>query len=102
MSWVMKWPDDGFKSSEVFNDLQYAHPDCRLRATNDIPLIELRPEATVLNQDTLAIGFKIEGRKVTCRTISVKCRLLFPTSRLVLASLIVLPNSAKHSAMSRT
>jgi hypothetical protein len=42
-SWIVKWPEQGFKSSLVFNNLQYA--GCSLKAINDIPPIELHPEA---------------------------------------------------------
>src|SRR6266536_686344 len=47
LSWAVRWGEDGFKSSDVFNDLQYAAANCRLRTINDIPPIELRPEAAV-------------------------------------------------------
>jgi hypothetical protein len=45
LSWIVKWPEDGFKSSIVFNNLQYSYADCRLRTINEIPPIELHPEA---------------------------------------------------------
>ena len=44
-SWVPKWPEEGIKSSEVFNGLQYAgSAGGKLRTFNDIPPLELRPE----------------------------------------------------------
>ncbi|KAF1982218.1 hypothetical protein K402DRAFT_210702 [Aulographum hederae CBS 113979] len=45
-SWIVKWPVDGFKSSVVFNNLQYSGsgPHARCRTFNDIPPIELHPE----------------------------------------------------------
>ncbi|KAL8765191.1 MAG: hypothetical protein Q9209_007652 [Squamulea sp. 1 TL-2023] len=38
LSWIVKWPQDGFSSSMIFNNLQYAG---RLRAINDIPPVEV-------------------------------------------------------------
>lgn len=43
-SWVVKWPDNGFKSTLVFNHLQYAANDSLTRTINDIPPIEFHPE----------------------------------------------------------
>lgn len=40
LSWVVKWPEQGFKSTAVFNTLQYAG---RFRTINDIPSIEVNP-----------------------------------------------------------
>ncbi|MCJ1402768.1 hypothetical protein MMC11_005989 [Xylographa trunciseda] len=45
LSWIVKWPDNGFRSTVIFNNLQYA--GCRLRTINDIPPIELHPEANL-------------------------------------------------------
>ncbi|KAM0797109.1 hypothetical protein BDR22DRAFT_824619 [Usnea florida] len=52
-SWIVKWPEDGFKSTSVFNNLQYAG---RLRAINNIPPVEVHPgsdctELTVVMTD---------------------------------------------------
>ncbi|KAL9045856.1 MAG: hypothetical protein Q9214_001179 [Letrouitia sp. 1 TL-2023] len=41
-SWIIQWPDDGFKSTSVFNTLQYSG---RLRTINDIPPIEVHPDS---------------------------------------------------------
>ena len=41
-SWIVKWPEDGFKSTSIFNNLQYAG---RLRAINNIPPVEVHPES---------------------------------------------------------
>ena len=41
-SWTVNWPDDGFKSTEVFRHLQYS--GCRLKAINEIPRMDLHPE----------------------------------------------------------
>ena len=40
LSWIVKWPEDGFNSTLVFNNLQYAG---RLRAINEIPPVEVNP-----------------------------------------------------------
>ena len=44
MSWIVKWPKDGFHTSAVFNNLQYAGS---LRTINDIPPVVFHPEASV-------------------------------------------------------
>ena len=44
LSWIVKWPKDGFHTSAIFNNLQYMG---RLRAINDIPPVVLHPEASV-------------------------------------------------------
>jgi hypothetical protein len=41
-SWIVKWPDEGFTSSQVFKNLQYAG---RLRTINNIPPISARSES---------------------------------------------------------
>ncbi|ORY07296.1 hypothetical protein BCR34DRAFT_603955 [Clohesyomyces aquaticus] len=38
-SWIVQWPENGFKDSLVFRNLQYCAPD-NLRTFNDIPPIE--------------------------------------------------------------
>ena len=53
LSWIVKWPEDGFKSTSVFNNLQYAG---RLRTINNIPPVEVHPgsdctELTVVMTD---------------------------------------------------
>ncbi|KAL8890304.1 MAG: hypothetical protein Q9215_002533 [Flavoplaca cf. flavocitrina] len=40
LSWIIKWPEDGFSSTLIFDNLQYAG---RLRAINDIPPVEVHP-----------------------------------------------------------
>lgn len=45
MSWIVKWPEDGFKSTAVFNNLQYAGN--RSRTLNDIPPIEIIPKSSL-------------------------------------------------------
>lgn len=52
-SWIVKWPEDGFKSTSIFNNLQYSG---RLRAINNIPPVEVHPgsdctELTVVMTD---------------------------------------------------
>jgi hypothetical protein len=42
-SWVLKWPKNGLDTSIVFNNLQYSGN--HLRAFNEVPPLELRPEA---------------------------------------------------------
>ena len=53
LSWIVQWPEEGFKSTSIFNTLQYAG---RLRAIIDIPPIEVHPgsgctELTVVMTD---------------------------------------------------
>ena len=40
LSWIIRWPEDGFKSTSIFNTLQYYG---RLRTINDIPPVEVHP-----------------------------------------------------------
>ncbi|KAL8743476.1 MAG: hypothetical protein Q9190_004176 [Brigantiaea leucoxantha] len=40
-SWIVKWPENGFRSTVIFKNLQYGG---RLRTINEIPPIELHPE----------------------------------------------------------
>ena len=52
-SWSVKWPENGFKSTAIFNTLQYAG---RLRTINNIPPVEHHPgfncaELTVVMTD---------------------------------------------------
>ncbi|KAL8897053.1 MAG: hypothetical protein Q9207_007412 [Kuettlingeria erythrocarpa] len=42
LSWIVKWPEDGFNSTLIFNNLQYAG---RLRAINEIPPVEVHPSS---------------------------------------------------------
>lgn len=44
LSWVVKWPEEGLKSTTVFNTLQYQG---RLKTMNDIPPIALHPGASM-------------------------------------------------------
>ncbi|KAI9775615.1 MAG: hypothetical protein M1839_001016 [Geoglossum umbratile] len=44
LSWSVKWPEKGFKSSEVFRNLQYAGSE---RAVNGIPAITLQVDSSV-------------------------------------------------------
>ena len=53
LSWIVKWPENGFNSTLIFNNLQYVG---RLRAINDIPPVEVHPasdcsELTVVMTD---------------------------------------------------
>ena len=53
LSWVYKWPDDGVKSTSIFDNLQFSG---RLRTMNDIPPILINPgndhkEVTVMMTD---------------------------------------------------
>ena len=53
LSWIVNWPENGFKSTSIFNNLQYA--GC-LRAINIIPPVEVHPgsdstEVTVVMTD---------------------------------------------------
>ena len=53
LSWIVKWPESGFKSTTIFNTLQYVGS---LRTINDIPPIEVHPgtnctELTVVMTD---------------------------------------------------
>ena len=41
-SWIIKWPEHGFKSSDIFKHLQYAGDS--LRTINDIAPVDLHPE----------------------------------------------------------
>ena len=43
LSWIVQWPEDGFKSTAVFNSLQYFG---RLRIMNNIPPIDLYPSGS--------------------------------------------------------
>ncbi|KAL9607950.1 MAG: hypothetical protein Q9167_007188 [Letrouitia subvulpina] len=71
LSWIVKWSEQGFKSTAVFNNLQYSG---RLRTMNDIPPIELNPngnlnEVTVIMTDDSKWVINAEDlEKVTCLT----------------------------------
>lgn len=58
LSWVVRWPEDGFKSTEVFNSLQYAG---RLRAINDIPPVQVHPGS---NSSELTVVFTDDSKYV--------------------------------------
>jgi hypothetical protein len=71
-SWLVKWPEHGFKSTAVFNDLQYA--GCPNRTINEIPPIEFHPEnsldeVTVImtSGDKYTIG-SVDLERITCLT----------------------------------
>ncbi|KAI9775614.1 MAG: hypothetical protein M1839_001015 [Geoglossum umbratile] len=49
-SWAIMWPDEGFKSSDVFSNLQYSGEG---RIMNEIPPIRLRVESSI--KDSIAI-----------------------------------------------
>lgn len=57
-SWIVKWPDIGFKSTSTFDNLQYNGSS---RTANDIPPIELHPEAL----HTELTVFMTNGRQYT-------------------------------------
>lgn len=70
-SWIVKWPDDGFKSTSVFSNLQYVG---RLRTINDIPPIEFHPESSLseltvilTNGNKYTIG-ATDLEQITCLT----------------------------------
>ncbi len=65
MSWIIKWPEDGFHSSTIFNNLQYF--GSRSRTINDIPPIELHPEAQ-LNEVTVIMT---DGKKYTLSSADI-------------------------------
>jgi hypothetical protein len=44
-SWIVKWPEEGFRSSDVFNSLQFTGSNSR--TFNDIPPVDLHPEANL-------------------------------------------------------
>jgi hypothetical protein len=73
-SWIVKWPEDGFKSTLVFNHLQYAAKGDRARTINDIPAIEVHPESSLTevpvlftNLETYTID-KDDLERITCLT----------------------------------
>ena len=68
-SWIVKWPQDGFKSNRVFRYLQFYGP---LRTINDIPPMELHPsdglnEVTVIMTDNNRYEISAEDlEQITC------------------------------------
>ena len=46
-SWIVKWPEDGFRNTLVFNNLQYSSKETMSWTINDIPAIEIHPEASL-------------------------------------------------------
>ena len=50
-SWIVKWPENGFKSTHVFHDLQYFGSN--LRTVNEIAPIEFHPEASLAEVRTI-------------------------------------------------
>jgi hypothetical protein len=75
LSWILKWPEDGFKSSTVFRNLQYA--GCRSRAFNDIPPIDLHPETNttelpvIMTNGEKHIIYSGDLERMTCLTPGV-------------------------------
>ena len=71
-SWIVKWPKDGFKSTFVFNSLQYS--GSQFRAMNDIPPLEVRPEAhlteltVVMTNGAKYTISSSDVEKITCLT----------------------------------
>src|ERR1700728_347430 len=70
--WIVKWPENGFKSTSVFNNLQYHGSN--LRTINEIAPIEFHPEASLselttimTNGDQYTIGSSDLDR-ITCLT----------------------------------
>ena len=58
-SWIVEWPEDGYKSTRVFKHLQYN--GCPLRTINEINPIELHPEMS-LNELTVHL---VDGKQYT-------------------------------------
>jgi len=80
-SWIVRWPEDGFKSSVVFNNLQYSGP--RNRTFNDIPPIELHPESclkelTVImnNQEKFTID-STDLERITCSKFKYTYKFIY-------------------------
>lgn len=71
LSWIVKWPSDGFKSTTVLNDLQYGG---QLRTMNEIPPIDLNPGArlkevtAIMTDDSEYIINSIDLEKITLLT----------------------------------
>ena len=71
LSWLYKWPQDGLKSTTVFDNLQYQG---RLRTINDIPPIQIHPgasteEITVIMTDLSQYTISSEDlERITCLT----------------------------------
>jgi len=70
LSWVVKWPEEGFKSSSVFNNLQYTGSNSR--TFNEIPPVDLHPEGglkevtvVLTNGDTYTIESN-DLERITC------------------------------------
>lgn len=69
-SWIVKWPEEGFRSSDVFNNLQYMGSNSR--TFNEIPPVDLHPEASLkevtvqmTNNDSYAIDSS-DLERITC------------------------------------
>ena len=68
-SWIVKWPEEGFKSNRVFRHLQFSG---RLRTINDIPAMALHPsdglkELTVIMTDNNKYEISAEDLEhITC------------------------------------
>jgi hypothetical protein len=73
-SWIVKWPEDGFRNTLVFNNLQYASKEATSWTINDIPAIEIHPEASLkevpvmfTDGELYTIG-KDDLERITCLT----------------------------------
>ena len=80
-SWIVQWPKIGFKSSVVFNNLQYSGP--RNRTFNDILPIELHPasclkELTVImnNQEEFTID-SLDLERITCSKFKYTYKFIY-------------------------
>ena len=68
-SWVVKWPEEGFKSNRIFRHLQSSQ---RLRTMNEIPAMQLHPsdglnEVTVVMTDNNKYEISAEDlEEITC------------------------------------
>ncbi|KAG8527776.1 uncharacterized protein KY384_007930 [Bacidia gigantensis] len=68
-SWIVKWPEDGFKSNSIFSHLQYCGT---LRTMNEIPPMQLHPSeglkeiTVVLTDDSKYIVASDDIEKITC------------------------------------
>ena len=71
LSWIVKWPEEGLKSTSVFNFLQYAG---RLRTFNDIPPVEVHHAShyteltVVMTDDSKYVINPRDLKLITCMT----------------------------------
>jgi hypothetical protein len=52
-SWVIKWPKEGFKDTQIFKNLQYAG---NARTINEIPPVDLNPDVIVGSEITVILA----------------------------------------------